>query len=241
MIVRIWHGWTTPELADEYEGLLRREIIPGIRAKDVPGFLSIQLMRHEPGSGETEVEFVTIMTFASWDAVRTFAGDDPERAYVPESARRVLSRFDDRSRHYEIRDVAAPADEGAERVTGIGGVFFKADDPKALSAWYREHLGLRVTGGAPEMPAFEWREKDAPERIARTVWALFDRGTRYFDPGRAPFMINYRVRDLDRLVGRLREAGIDVKGIEDAFNGRFAWITDPEGNRVELWQPVEGW
>jgi len=105
MVARIWHGWTRPELADTYEHLLRTEIIPGIRAKHVPGFRSIQLLRRRAESGAQEVEFVTLMLFDSWEAVRAFAGPDPERAYVPESARRVLERFDDRSQHYDVRDL----------------------------------------------------------------------------------------------------------------------------------------
>ncbi len=109
MIVRIWHGWTTLERADAYEELLRREIIPGILAKNVPGFRSIQLLRRRQVSA-AEVEFVTMMTFDSWEAVRAFAGDDPELAYVPESARRILARFDERSAHYDLRHIAGGSD-----------------------------------------------------------------------------------------------------------------------------------
>jgi hypothetical protein len=101
MVARIWQGWTTPENADAYERLLRAEIFPGIAAKRVAGYRRIQLLRRPLPSGE--VEFVTIMWFNSWDAVREFAGDDYERAYVPETARRVLARFDERSRHFELR------------------------------------------------------------------------------------------------------------------------------------------
>jgi hypothetical protein len=101
MVARIWHGWTTAENADAYERLLREEIFPGIAAKGVAGYRRIQLLRRPLPSGE--VEFVTIMWFDSWEAVREFAGEDYERAYVPETARRVLARFDERSRHYELR------------------------------------------------------------------------------------------------------------------------------------------
>jgi heme-degrading monooxygenase HmoA len=100
MIARIWHGWTTPENADAYEGLLRSEIFPGIFAKGVAGFERIELLRRETGS---EVEFVTVMWFTSMEAVKRFAGEDHEAAYVPAKARAVLSRFDDRSQHYEVR------------------------------------------------------------------------------------------------------------------------------------------
>jgi heme-degrading monooxygenase HmoA len=100
MISRIWHGWTTPGNADKYEALLKEEIFVGIQNRDIPGFKGIQLLRRDIGE---EVEFVTIMVFDSLDAVREFAGEDYEAAVVPEKARAVLSHFDERSQHYEIR------------------------------------------------------------------------------------------------------------------------------------------
>ena len=102
MIGRVWHGWTTPENAEEYERLLREEIFPGIAAKGVDGYHRIELFRRSLESGE--VEFVTLMWFDSLDDVRAFTGEDYARAYVPEKARRVLSRFDARSAHFEIRE-----------------------------------------------------------------------------------------------------------------------------------------
>jgi heme-degrading monooxygenase HmoA len=102
MIGRIWHGWTRPENADRYERLLKEEIFPAIASKNVPGYRGIQLFRGPIDDGE--VEFVTIMRFASWDAVGRFSGEDHERAYVPQKAREVLARFDERSRHYEVRE-----------------------------------------------------------------------------------------------------------------------------------------
>jgi heme-degrading monooxygenase HmoA len=98
VIARVWHGWTTPENADTYEALLKSEIFPGIFAKNVPGFQRIELFRRPVGD---EVEFMTIMWFSSLDAVKDFAGADYEAAYVPASARAVLKRFDQRSRHYD--------------------------------------------------------------------------------------------------------------------------------------------
>jgi len=100
MIKRIWHGWTTPDNADIYEALLKEEIFVGIQERQIRGFKGIQLLRRKVGD---EVEFVTIMSFDSLDAVREFAGEDYERAYVPEKARAVLSRFDQRAQHYELR------------------------------------------------------------------------------------------------------------------------------------------
>jgi hypothetical protein len=101
MVGRIWHGWTTQENADAYEKLLQTEIFPGIASKNVSGYRGIQLFRRPLGD---EVEFLTIMWFESWDAVKQFAGEDYEKAYVPPKARKVLSRFDDRSKHYEVRE-----------------------------------------------------------------------------------------------------------------------------------------
>jgi heme-degrading monooxygenase HmoA len=100
MISRIWHGWTTPVNADKYEALLKEEIFVGIENRHIPGFRSIQLLRREVGS---EAEFVTIMLFDSLDAVREFAGEDYQVAVVPKKASTLLSRFDERSKHYEIR------------------------------------------------------------------------------------------------------------------------------------------
>jgi len=100
MIARIWHGWTMPANADKYEALLEEEIFIGIRNRHIEGFRSIQLLRREIGH---EVEFITIMIFDSLASVRDFAGEDYEAAVVPPKARAVLSRFDERSQHYEIR------------------------------------------------------------------------------------------------------------------------------------------
>ncbi|WP_313691778.1 antibiotic biosynthesis monooxygenase [Halorarum halobium] len=101
MIERIWHGWTDLENADEYERLLQEEIFPGIADKDVDGYYGIRLLRR---SRDDEVEFITIMRFESMNSVTEFAGDDYETAYVPSDAREVLTRFDDRAQHYEVRE-----------------------------------------------------------------------------------------------------------------------------------------
>jgi predicted enzyme related to lactoylglutathione lyase len=117
-----------------------------------------------------------------------------------------------------------------ERVTGIGGVFFVAKDPAALAAWYKEHLGIDVQswGGA----AFRGTDNDT------TAWSVFGDNS-YFAPSDAPFMINYRVADLAALLDALREEGCQVLGqSEDPDNGKFGWVLDPEGNKVELWEPA---
>jgi hypothetical protein len=101
MISRIWHGWTTPENADRYESLLKTEIFPGILARKIAGFRRIELLRQVL---EREVEFITVMWFDSWEAVKEFAGDRMDHAVVPPKARALLARFDDRSQHYEVRE-----------------------------------------------------------------------------------------------------------------------------------------
>ncbi|MDB6021923.1 MAG: Glyoxalase/Bleomycin resistance protein/Dioxygenase family protein [Pedosphaera sp.] len=126
---------------------------------------------------------------------------------------------------------ASPKGQPMEQVTGIGGVFFKVQDPKKLAAWYREHLGVRTEHGYAD---FIWRDKDNPETKGRTVWSLFPTNTDYFS---SPVMINYRVANLDRMLEQLRRGGITIEKTEDYDYGRFAWIKDPEGNRVELWEP----
>jgi catechol 2,3-dioxygenase-like lactoylglutathione lyase family enzyme len=123
------------------------------------------------------------------------------------------------------------------RITGLGGVFFKCADPERLYGWYETHLGLKRDAGGVN---FQWRDKDT-NAPGRTVWALFKRDTTYFAPSAAPFMLNYRVDDLDALLTRLRAEGVQVDPKrEDGEYGRFAWVMDPEGNRIELWEPPKG-
>ncbi len=101
MIARLWHGWATYENADVYEKLLKKEIFPGIAAKGIDGYRGIRLLRR---LHDEEVEFITMMEFDSWDAVKQFAGEDYEHGVVPPKARKVLERFDERSQHYEMRE-----------------------------------------------------------------------------------------------------------------------------------------
>ena len=121
-----------------------------------------------------------------------------------------------------------------KRVTGIGGIFFKADDPERLAAWYREHLGIAIAAGESYF-SFNWR--DDRDGDGMTVWSLFERDSDYFR-SEVPFMVNYRVDDLDGLLTALRSEGVAVDDrLEETPYGRFAWLTDPEGNRIELWEP----
>ena len=126
-----------------------------------------------------------------------------------------------------------------QRVTGIGGIFFKARDPKALAAWYREHLGIPVEewGGA----AFRWAGDSNPGAVGTTIWNPFNADTTYFAPSEAGFMVNYRVADLHALLAALRAEGVEVVGDpQDSEYGKFGWVLDPEGNKLELWEPPPG-
>lgn len=124
-----------------------------------------------------------------------------------------------------------------QRVTGIGGIFFKSPDPKRLGAWYRGHLGLDVTdwGGV----VFQWGGPDSAPGM--TLWSPFAADTDYMAPSTAPFMVNFRVADLDALLAALRAEGCDVVDKrEDSEHGKFGWVIDPDGNKIELWEPPPG-
>ena len=126
-----------------------------------------------------------------------------------------------------------------ERVTGIGGVFFRAADPAAMLGWYEEHLGL--VPDDDRCAVLPWRHHDDPDRPGSTTWAPFPADTTYFGPDPGSFMINYRVASLDRMREQLRAAGVTVDdATEESEFGRFGWFTDPEGNRAELWEPPAG-
>lgn len=126
-----------------------------------------------------------------------------------------------------------------KRVTGIGGIFFKAQDASSLQAWYKRHLGIDVQswGGA----AFSWTDTDGKPVAGTTIWSIGPKEGDLFAPSAASFMINYRVEDLHSLVKTLKEEGCNVlEKTEESEYGKFAWVLDPEGNKVELWQPPEG-
>jgi catechol 2,3-dioxygenase-like lactoylglutathione lyase family enzyme len=129
---------------------------------------------------------------------------------------------------------AMPSERG--RILGIGGIFFKSANQQQMREWYGKHLGLADKGGGVMMP---WREKDNPEKEHVTVWTVFPGNTKYFEPSQAAFMVNYIVDDLDALLERLQKEGvkIDPKRQNEDY-GRFAWIYDPDGNKIELWQPL---
>ena len=121
-----------------------------------------------------------------------------------------------------------------KRVTGIGGIFFKSKDPKALGEWYKTHLGMDVTdwGGA----IFQWGGEGSSEGM--TIWSTFSEISDEMAPSTAPFMINYRVDDLDALMAALKSEGCQViENTEPSDFGKFGWVIDPDGNKIELWEP----
>ncbi len=122
------------------------------------------------------------------------------------------------------------------RILGIGGVFFKSANRDQTREWYSKHLGLADKGSGAMLP---WREHDDPQKEHVTVWSVFPDSTKYFDPGHASFMVNYIVDDMAALLDRLKQEGvkIDDKRMDESY-GRFAWIYDSDGNKIELWQPI---
>jgi D-3-phosphoglycerate dehydrogenase len=122
-----------------------------------------------------------------------------------------------------------------QRVTGIGGVFFKSDDPAALRDWYNKHLGLNTDNYGC---TFWWKDKQGND--ASTQWSPFAANTNYFEPSQKEFMQNFRVHDLDNLLASLKEEGVTIIGEPESYDyGKFGWIVDPEGNKIELWEPVD--
>jgi len=123
------------------------------------------------------------------------------------------------------------------KVTGLGGLFFKAEDTDKTREWYSRHLGIPFTewGGW----GWEWRHRDNPGHIGRTEWAPFKADTEYMAPSDKPFMMNFRVDDLDALIDQLKAAGVELVGEPEAHEyGKFAWIMDPNGIKIELWEPA---
>ncbi|WCT10532.1 VOC family protein [Mucilaginibacter jinjuensis] len=124
-----------------------------------------------------------------------------------------------------------------KKVTGIGGIFFKCDDPKAMNEWYTKNLGLENKGyGA----TFDWREDEDPSKKGSTTWSTFPQDTKHFNPSTKPFMINYRVENLVDLLAELKKDNVTiVDEIAEYEYGKFAHILDPEGNMIELWEPAD--
>ncbi len=125
----------------------------------------------------------------------------------------------------------------SKKVTGIGGIFFKSNNPEAMRDWYRDHLGLATNEYGS---LFEFRLADEPERKGYLQWSPFSENTTYFQPSQKEFMINYRVENLEQLVEELRAAGVTIlDSIEVYEYGKFVHILDPENNKIELWEPIE--
>jgi predicted enzyme related to lactoylglutathione lyase len=136
---------------------------------------------------------------------------------------------------YGFSRVTNPVNSGP-RVTGIGGIFFKAKDPTALKAWYSKNLGIRMSAYGS---TFEWHQGMDSTKKGFTSWATFKETTKYFAPSEKQFMINYRVEGLDQLLAQMKTAGImPVDSLQKTSYGNFVHLMDPEGNKIELWEPV---
>lgn len=122
-----------------------------------------------------------------------------------------------------------------KKVTGIGGVFFKCQDPDGVKAWYKEHLGFDTDQWGTN---FEWRKSGDPDKKGFTQWSPFSDKTEYFQPSTKEFMINYRVENIEELVKELRQSGVTICDEIETFEyGKFVHILDVEGNKIELWEP----
>ncbi len=135
---------------------------------------------------------------------------------------------------YSFREIAAPERPGP-RATSIGGIFFKAKDPKALKQWYADYLGMRMVQTGTN---FEWRQGADSTKKGFTLWAPFKETTKYFQPSDKQFMINYRVEGLEALLAKMKQHGIlPADSVERTSYGNFVHLMDPEGNKIELWEP----
>ena len=122
-----------------------------------------------------------------------------------------------------------------KRVTGLGGFFFKTEDPKAAKDWYKNHLGLNTDDYGC---TFWWKDEEGNK--CSTQWSPFKNDTKYFEPSKKEFMMNFRVENLVELLKILKEEGVTIVGeMEESDYGKFGWILDPEGNKIELWQPID--
>jgi len=137
-----------------------------------------------------------------------------------------------------LQKYAVPVQEPEpEKVLGFGGVFLKTRNPKDLARWYDTHLGTQFGGGKSFV--FQWRQIQNPGAIGQTVFGLFKAETKYFDPSTKQYMLNFRVKDLAALLEKLKKEGVEVVGKVESYDyGRFGWIMDPEGNKIEIWEPM---
>jgi predicted enzyme related to lactoylglutathione lyase len=135
----------------------------------------------------------------------------------------------------EIMPTRSRRSRADKRVVGVGGIFFRAKKPKELSAWYHKHLGIKTQDN---VALFTWQSRKNSKRVGYTVWSIFPHDSSYFRSKKLQFMINYRVKNLNKLLAELRREGVRVdRKVENLDYGKFGWVTDPEGNRIELWEP----
>lgn len=147
------------------------------------------------------------------------------------TTRRTNNMEDDKNR---TNNASAPVDS-TPKVTGIGGIFFFSDDPQKTKEWYGQNLGLKIDDYGS---TFEFRDVNRPDEINQLIWSPFKKGSDYFNPSKKDFMINYRVQNIEALVNKLKENGVTVLDSIATYDfGKFVHILDPEGNKIELWEP----
>lgn len=123
------------------------------------------------------------------------------------------------------------------RITGLGGVFFKSENPDQLKKWYENNLGLPCDAYGH---LFSWRHTDSPDKKGYTQWSVFSKDSEYMNPSSKDFMLNFRVENLDLLVEELKANGMHLVGEPESYEyGKFAWVMDPDGNKIELWEPID--
>lgn len=170
------------------------------------------------------------------------AGTDPKQKYLimNKSILTVIVVLASFCFGFAFRSITASKNENiaeGKRVTGIGGIFFKCKDPKAVNEWYKTHLGFDTT---PYGTSFEWRSNDDCSKKGLTQWNPFAENTKYFEPSTKDFMIDYRVDNLEALVAELKKENVNVLDeIETYDYGKFVHILDLEGNKVQLWEPID--
>ncbi|MBX2993119.1 MAG: nuclear transport factor 2 family protein [Bacteroidetes bacterium] len=191
---------------------------------------------------------VAVFGFAQGTFQRTSSSDNNNHWRLPAAWKAVVSRGK-MSEWHVFADTKVPFDimqrfmqtsvQSMERATGIGGVFFKSKDPTALVKWYDEHLGTKF--GDAQHYSFRWRELNDRDSVGRTVLGIFGEETKYFLPSEKPFMLNFRVKNLEALLAKLRKENVRVEEKVESYEyGKFGWILDPEGNKIELWEPIDG-
>jgi predicted enzyme related to lactoylglutathione lyase len=222
-----------------YSGSAEIQELWNTRFRIFPDF-QIQLEKFG-GSAPNHYAHVQFMGSAGANKSIALSFSTPVLLEVDATHERSLSfrEYGDPSKLSDIEGALRAVSAGpGSKVSGFGGVFYKTQDPKATAAWYDAHLG--TTFGDNSWNTFKWRERENRSKIGRTEFSLFKADSDYFAPSEAPFMFNFRVDNLEELLRELSEKEVTIVGKTAVFEyGKFAWILDPDGNKIELWEPID--